>query len=151
MVSTPNLPAATTAASYVVNEDVGAGVMRSARQTAANLAAQVGGAGAVKVRIDRLDPLTVPPSVVATDADFTIASGAAITFVEHTGTLTAARAVTLQTTNAVSGDQIWVTRSGTGAFNLNVGTGPLKALATLQWALFVYRTSVWRLVAFGSL
>ena len=151
MVSTPNLPAATTAASYLVNEDVGGGVMRSARQTAVNLAAQMGAAGAIKVRIDRLDPLTEPPSIVATNADFTIASGSAVKFLEHTGTLTAARAVTLDTTNAVSGDQVWVTRSGTGAFNLNVGTGPLKALATLQWALFVYRTSAWRLVAFGSL
>jgi hypothetical protein len=67
--------------------------------------------------------------------------------------LTADRAVTLSTTGAVSGVKFRIVRGAgaTGAFNLNVGTGPLKALAAGQWCDVEYDGSVWRLAAAGSL
>jgi len=67
--------------------------------------------------------------------------------------LTADRAVTLSTTGALVGMKWRVVRqaSATGAFNLNVGTGPLKALAVGQWCDVEYTGSAWILTAFGSL
>ena len=67
--------------------------------------------------------------------------------------LTANRTVTLSTTGAVSGVKFRITRtpSSTGAFNLNVGSGPLKALTAGQWCDVEYTGSSWRVVAFGSL
>lgn len=67
--------------------------------------------------------------------------------------LTADRAVTLSTTNALAGNRFRVVRTAasTGAFNLNVGTGPLKALAAGQWCDVVYDGSAWVLIAAGSL
>lgn len=67
--------------------------------------------------------------------------------------ITADRAVTLSTTGAVNGSRFHIVReaSATGAFPLNVGTGPLKALAVGQWCDVVYDGSAWTLVAFGSL
>jgi hypothetical protein len=67
--------------------------------------------------------------------------------------LTANRTVTLSTTGAASGVKFRITRTAasTGAFNLNVGSGPLKALATGQWCDVEYDGVAWQLVAFGSL
>ena len=67
--------------------------------------------------------------------------------------LSANRTVTLSTTNAFSGCKFRITRraSSTGAFNLNVGSGPLKALATGQWCDVEYDGAAWQLVASGSL
>lgn len=70
--------------------------------------------------------------------------------------LTAARAVALGTTNAYNGATFRVTRgaAATGAFNLNVGTGPLKALtAAGQWCDVSYSgpLAAWILTASGSL
>jgi hypothetical protein len=71
--------------------------------------------------------------------------------------LTAVRAVTLTTASAT----IWAgakfrivrTANATGASALNVGSGPLKALAVGQWCEVEYNgaTSAWLLTAFGSL
>jgi hypothetical protein len=41
--------------------------------------------------------------------------------------------------------------TATGAFNLNVGTGPLKALAVGQWCEVEYDGTAWFLSQFGSL
>jgi len=91
-------------------------------------------------------------STVATDADFGLTPGAAETLCRHTGTLTTARAVTLNTTNALPGrTKVRITRTGGGAFNLNVGTGPLKAMASNTWADFVYDGSAFYLAAYGAL
>lgn len=97
--------------------------------------------------------LLLEPTVqtVATDVDFTFTPTNANTTVFHTGTLTADRTVTLDTVGAVAGYKIGFTRSGGGAFNLNVGTGPLKALATGQWCEVIYNGSAWLLKSFGSL
>lgn len=70
----------------------------------------------------------------------------------HTGTLTADRTVTLTTTNAVAGKtKFRITRTGSGAFNLNVGSGPLVALAQNEWCEVTYDGSAYVLTAFGSL
>lgn len=68
--------------------------------------------------------------------------------------LTADRAVTLSTTGAYRGAKWRIVReaSATGAFNLNVGTGPLKALGSAgTWCEVEYDGSAWRLTASGSL
>jgi hypothetical protein len=66
--------------------------------------------------------------------------------------LTADRAVTLSA-DAQTGAKFKIVRTAaaTGAFNLNVGTGPLKALAAGQWCEVEYNGSAWILAAFGSL
>lgn len=68
--------------------------------------------------------------------------------------LTAARTVTLSGTNAFNGARVRVVRGAgaTGAFNLNVGAGPLKALtAAGQWCDVEYNGTAWVLTAYGSL
>lgn len=63
------------------------------------------------------------------------------------------RAVTLDTTGALNGDEFHIVRkvAATGAFNVNVGTGPLKALAAGQWCEVAFDGSAWFLKQFGSL
>lgn len=86
------------------------------------------------------------------DADHTLTVlSSAGTYEKFTGTLTAARQVTLSTTGAIAGNKFFITRTGGGAFNLNIGTGPLKALAQNQWCIVVYDGTAWYLAAFGSL
>lgn len=88
----------------------------------------------------------------ASDADFTLTvRSAAGVYEKFTGTLTAIRTVTLSTTGALAGDRFYITRTGGGAFSLNIGAGPLKALAQNQWCIVVYDGSAWYLAAFGSL
>lgn len=67
--------------------------------------------------------------------------------------LTADRAVALSATNVYNGAEFRVVRTAaaTGAFNLNVGTGPLKALAAGQYCVVKHNGVAWTLVAFGSL
>jgi hypothetical protein len=68
--------------------------------------------------------------------------------------LTAARAVTLNTAGATHGDHFRIVREAgaTGAFNLNIGTGPLKALtAAGQFADVTFDGTAWRLTGNGSL
>lgn len=67
--------------------------------------------------------------------------------------ITADRAVTLSATNAYNGARFRIVRTAaaTGAFNLNVGTGPLKALAAGEWCDVEYDGTNWFLAAFGSL
>ena len=62
-------------------------------------------------------------------------------------------AVTLATSTALNGSKFRIVRTAnaTGAFNLNVGTGPLKALTAGQWCDVEYNGSAWFLSAFGSL
>lgn len=88
---------------------------------------------------------------LATDAAFTLTAPTSPERTLHTGTLTAARAVTLATAGATAGDTFRITRTGGGAFNLNVGVGPLKGLATNTWGEFVYDGAAWYLSAYGAL
>jgi hypothetical protein len=88
---------------------------------------------------------------IATDAIATLTVGTDAENIQHTGTLTANRAITLSTTDAFAGARFMITRTGGGAFTLDVGTGPLKSLATDTWAIFVYDGSAWYLAAYGAL
>ena len=100
-----------------------------------------------------VDPWPSAVSADHGDAAFTILPGQ-LTSVEKWNTpLTADRAATLSTTNARNGDsrRVLRTAAATGAFNLNVGTGPLKALAAGQWCDVMYDGSAWILTGFGSL
>jgi len=90
-------------------------------------------------------------TLIATDADATLTPGSTGGNVRHSGTLTQDRAITLSTTSAVAGERFKITRTGGGAFNLNIGTGPLKALATNTWCEVVYNGSAWYLSAYGAL
>ncbi len=67
--------------------------------------------------------------------------------------LTADRAVTLSTASAQSGSKFHLVReaTATGASNLNVGIGPLKALAAGTWCDVTFSGSGWVLTASGSL
>lgn len=67
--------------------------------------------------------------------------------------LTADRAVTLSTASAFTGAKFKIVRTAaaTGAFNLNVGTGPLKALAAGTWCEVEYNGSAWMLTGYGTL
>jgi hypothetical protein len=71
----------------------------------------------------------------------------------HTGPLSANRAVTLSTTNAIKGCVFRITRTAasTGAFTLDVGPGPLKSLATSTWAEFLFDGTNWILSEYGAL
>lgn len=102
------------------------------------------GAPALRVQINTY-------GVVITDADVTLTVGTDAERIRHAGTLTADRAVTLATAGVAAGAVFRITRTGGGAFNLNVGTGPLKALATNTWATFVYDGAAWYLAEYGAL
>jgi hypothetical protein len=67
--------------------------------------------------------------------------------------ITADRAVALPTTNAYLGAKFRIVRTAaaTGAFNLNVGTGPLKALAPGTWCEVEFDGSAWLLTQYGAL
>jgi hypothetical protein len=91
------------------------------------------------------------PTILSTNAAFTLTPRVSGRTIIHTGTLTANRAVTLSTTNAAAGDRFKITRTGGGAFTLDVGTGPLKALATGTWGEFTYDGTAWMLSAYGAL
>lgn len=95
-----------------------------------------------------------PPAVKTDigDANFTAGPGTPGAVIANTP-LTAVRSITLITTGSVSGDRIRVKRTAaaTGASALNVGTGPLKALAAGQWCEVEFNGTTWELMAFGSL
>jgi len=64
--------------------------------------------------------------------------------------LTADRAVALSTIGAVEGAKFKITRF-TGAFNLNVGTGPLKAVPANSWCEVTFDGTAWFLSKYGAL
>lgn len=87
------------------------------------------------------------------DANFTVTPGTNSINYRLTGTITADRTVTLSTTGVADGDKFRFTRTGAGAFNWNIGTGPLKALAVNTWCEVVYDSTAaaWYLAAYGAL
>lgn len=87
---------------------------------------------------------------IATDANATLTVGSTAPFVKHTGTLTADRTLTLSTTGASSGDWFEITRTGTGAFNLIIGSA-LKNLAVNTWCRVAFDGAAWYLSAYGAL
>jgi hypothetical protein len=90
-------------------------------------------------------------ATVNDEADFTLTPGTSAPNTKHTGTLTSDVALTLSTTGATRSTVWRITRTGSGAFNLNVGTGPLKALAVNTWCEVRYDGSAYYLAAYGAL
>lgn len=86
---------------------------------------------------------------IATNAAATVTPTASVYQVFHTGTLTADRLLTLTTAGMTSGFTIRFTRTGSGAFNLQVGA--LKNLITNSWCDVVFNGTAWVLTAYGTL
>lgn len=100
---------------------------------------------------------TIRPWYTGGNADFTVpANDQTVDGVLYFNTaLTAARTITLGTGRGFHvGDTYRVVRGSgaTGAFNLNVGSGPLKALATAStWCDVAFDGSAWKLTGYGAL
>lgn len=84
------------------------------------------------------------------DAAKTLIAGRHETTQRWATNLTAARAVTLDAT-AWNGARFRIVRTGGGAFNLDVGTGPLKSLAANTWCDVEFDGTAWFLSAYGAL
>lgn len=116
-----------------------------------------GSAWTTALVVDRSDGsvFALPPcggqATIAADADLALQVRVDPEEIRHTGTLTAARSLTLSDTDAHAGARFRIVRDGGGAFALNVGTGPLKGLATGTWCEVVYDGSAWYVAAAGSL
>ena len=109
--------------------------------------------GAGLVRVGDCPGALAKTLVDAGDANFSFSLGKETTVIYATP-ITALRSVTLSTTNALNGDRMRVVRASscTGAFNINVGTGPLKALtAAGQWCDVEYNGAAWVLIGYGTL
>lgn len=126
------LPSAATAGQIVYCSDLGGG------------AGQLNSDGTNWRRVSRGGT-----QAIATDAAATLTPLTSAENIRHTGTLTANRVITLSTTNAYSGARFRVTRTGAGAFNLDIGG--LKNLATNTWCEVEYNGSAWFLAAYGAL
>lgn len=87
----------------------------------------------------------------ATDANLSHTHSTSKRTVILSGTITANRTLTLNTSGALEGSRVRITRTGAGAFVWDVGTGPLKALGVGTWCDVEYDGSAWMLVAYGSL
>jgi len=99
--------------------------------------------------------LAVNPSVSTDngDAAVTLTAGKNALIQRWATAITADRAVTLSTTGAYTGATFRVVReaTATGAFNLNVGIGPLKALTAGTWVDVTFNGTAWQVSAAGSL
>jgi len=86
------------------------------------------------------------------DASVTLTVGVDQITQRFATTLTAARTVTLSTTNATNGDKFRISRTAAGAFNLSTsGTLNNKALAASEWVVYQFQGSNWDIIEFGSL
>jgi len=92
---------------------------------------------------------------ISTGLAFTLTPGTSVFQTNYAGAITTDRTATLSKTGALNGLSYKITRTATGAFNLNVlnGTaGPtLKALAVNTWAEFVYDGTDYYLSSYGAL
>jgi hypothetical protein len=89
------------------------------------------------------------PTVISTDANYTLVVYVDLPTIIHTGTLTTTRTLTLATGTAYIGARYKVTRLGAGVFDLSVGG--LINLRQNQWAEVIYDGSSWLLIAAGAL
>lgn len=110
-----------------------------------------GGAGPIVGDGTGWQRLTEGYATVSSDAAFSLQHLVNAVNIRHTGTLTANRAVTLSTTGARAGARFKITRTGSGAFNLQIGTGPLKNLIQNTWCEVVFDGSAWYLAQYGAL
>lgn len=92
-------------------------------------------------------------TTTAGDQDVTISFANGTDTYIFTAPITTNRAVAFPSDNVANGIRYRIVRSSaaTGAFNVNVGTGPLKALGIGQWCDVEYNGSAWVLIGFGSL
>jgi hypothetical protein len=88
-------------------------------------------------------------ATVATDVDFTLTPLKSNQNIQHTGTLTADRTITLSSTGVGLGTMFHITRTGGGAFNLSVGG--LKNLVQNTWCIVAWNGSAYVLRAYGAL
>jgi hypothetical protein len=89
-------------------------------------------------------------ATLATNADATLSYLTTSNFLQHTGTLTAIRTLTLSTTGAVAGAWFTVYRTGTGNFPLNVVGAITASLFIGQFVTFRYDGSAWQQTDFGT-
>lgn len=87
------------------------------------------------------------------DAGITVYAGSTAPVILYNTPITNNRAVTLSTTNIWNGARFRVLRTAaaTGAFSVNVGTGPLKALVAGSWCDVEYTGAAWILTGYGTL
>lgn len=90
-------------------------------------------------------------TAIGTDANATLTPFSTGERIKHSGTLTADRTLSLSTTNAVAGvTRFIITRTGSGAFNLVIGTTG-KNLATSTWCEAMYDGSAYYIARSGSI
>lgn len=87
------------------------------------------------------------------DAATTLTWNKSATTQVYNTAITTNRAVTLSTTGAVNGARFRVVRTAaaTGAFKVNVGTGPLKALDAGTFCDVEFNGTSWILTGYGGL
>lgn len=85
------------------------------------------------------------------DADVTLTAGSNFPTIRYATTLTANRTVTLSTTGARNGDKFRVSRTGLGAFTLDVGGLKTIPSATAAFVDVEYDGTAWRLTGYGTL
>lgn len=101
--------------------------------------------------IDHNEIGVVAVQTLNTNTAFTLTPRSSPPQTIHTGTLTANRTVTLATAAVQLGDRFVITRTGGGAFSLNVGVGPLTALGQNEWCEVVFDGTAWALAATGTI
>lgn len=102
------------------------------------------------VQGDWLDVPVPEYGIVTGDAGATLTPFVSAPVLQHSGTLTADRTINLSGAGAVAGKTKWrITRTGAGAFNLNVAA--LKALAPNTWCEVTWNGAVYYLSAYGAL
>ena len=91
---------------------------------------------------------------INSDASATLFVGVSGQTILDITTITANRNRDLAPTGAIAGSVLMITRTGAGAFNLNVrdlaSTTTLTTLAQNQWAHFAFDGTTWVLTAKGS-
>lgn len=120
---------------------------------------RTGTGNAEAVFIDEIYFIWLPLQSTSTDfgnAGATLTVGSSKNINVWNTAISADRAVALSTTNVSDGDTFRIIRTAnaTGAFNLNVGTGPLKAMGTAgSFCDVTYNgnTAAWMLTAYGVL
>ena len=105
-------------------------------------------AGTTGARLSNINPGFYTQNTVGGDvgdAAATLTRGTSEMTQLWSTTLTADRAVTLSTTNAITGDKFFIIRdaSAGGTFNLNVGTGPLATLGPGQQCVVDFDGTAW--------
>jgi len=85
------------------------------------------------------------------DSDVTLTAGSNFPTIRYATTLTANRVVTLSTTGARNGDQFRISRTGLGAFTLDVGGLKTIPSATAAFVDVEYDGTAWRLTGYGVL